>query len=62
MNIAKNIRKKMGERNINQKQLARATGVSEATICHWLKGRDILTGNFISLAKALNCSCAELIK
>ena len=57
------IKQRREELNISQSELGRRLGKSRAAICKIEKGeRDINTKNLAEMAKALECSIADLVK
>lgn len=61
--FARRLRKiKHNNKDYDQKELSEVTGISEATISHYLKGTRTPRGeNLVKLAKALDCTVDELI-
>ena len=53
---------KHNNKDYDQKELAEASGISESTISHYMKGTRTPKGeNLVRLAKALDCTVDELI-
>ena len=53
---------KHNNKGYDQKELAEASGISESTISHYMKGtRTPKAENLVRLAKALDCTVDELI-
>ena len=60
--IVSRLVKAMGDRGYNQKQLAQATGLTEAAICRYLKGnRNAGEVALVKLSRALNVSVDWLL-
>ena len=58
-----NIRIEMDREGINQKQLAKRSGLSERAVSELMSGntQDILVSSLYKIAKALNCKISKLI-
>lgn len=53
---------KHNNKDYDQKELAEASGISESTISHYMKGTRTPKGdNIVKLAKALECTTDELM-
>lgn len=60
--ITKRISGLLSRRNMNQKELSMATGITESSISHYVKGDRIPRGvNLLKIAKALNTSTDYLL-
>lgn len=60
--FASRVNNNMNIRCINQKELSEATGISKTTISRYLQGRQLpKTDAVLNIAKALDCTVAELI-
>lgn len=59
----KNIRRLLLENELNQAELARKTGLSEATISRYISGSRLPTSRALcKLTKALNCTSDDLFE
>lgn len=62
VNIASNVKRRMGELGISQAELARATGENEMRISSVVRAVHAPTAGFLArLAEALECSVDDLI-
>lgn len=60
--ITKRISGLLSRRNMNQKELSMATGITESSISHYVKGDRIPRGvNLLKIAKALDTSTDYLL-
>lgn len=61
--FAQRLAAKMKERGINQRDLAKLSGVSEISVFHYLHSERIPRNDIvIKLAQTLNCSISELVE
>lgn len=63
MKISERIFKIMDEKNITQKELARAIGTGQSTISDWkTKGTDPLAKNIMPICKFLECTPYDILE
>ena len=61
--ISENIRKRLSERGMMQKEFAQKVGVNEVTMSRWMSGiRPPSLYAMFEMAKVLNCTIDDLVK
>lgn len=63
LEFSERLRAEIDKRGMKQNHLAKAAGVTEATICRYLNGtRMPRIENLCAIAEVLGCKCSDLIK